>query len=123
MSDLDPKEQQNVRAALRFLQRRLGRWSTVADALGFSPKTLDNVVFSSRPVSASMAIRAARTLGVMVDDLLVGKFLPPGACPNCGHVVTSDFKNENTVVEDAPRQSTSSELRLVSIPSDQHGTR
>lgn len=50
-----------------------------------------------------MALRAARLLGVMVDDLLVGRFLPPGACPNCGHVITSDFKDESTIVEEAQR--------------------
>jgi len=101
MSDLDQKEQTHVRAALRFLQRRLGRWSAVSDAIGFSPKTIDGVVFSGKSVSASMALRVARLLGVMVDDLLVGKFLPPGACPNCGHVPTADFADESTVVKEA----------------------
>ena len=68
-----------------------------------APKTIDNVVNGYNNVSASLAIRVARLAGVMVDDLLVGKFLPPGACPNCGHVAASDFKDENTVVEGAPR--------------------
>lgn len=49
----------------------------------------------------------------MVDDLLVGKFLPPGACPNCGHVAVSDFKDENTIAEEAPRSSLCSGLKLV----------
>ncbi|PSM31671.1 hypothetical protein [Haliangium sp. UPWRP_2] len=112
MSDLDEKEQTHVRAALRFLQRRLGRWSAVSDAIGFSPKTIDGVVFNKKSVSASMALRVARLLGVMMDDLLVGKFLPPGACPNCGHVATPDFKDESTVV-DAPRPAIGGGLMVV----------
>ncbi len=106
MSDLDQKEQNHVRAALRFLQRRLGRWSAVSDAIGFSPKTIDGVVFAKKSVSASMALRVARLLGVMIDDLLVGKFLPPGACPNCGHVPVADFRDESTLVEDRPKLPT-----------------
>lgn len=113
MSDLDQKEQNHVRSALRFLRRRLGTWATVADALRSAPKTIDNVVNGYNNVSASLAIRVARLAGVMVDDLLVGKFLPPGACPNCGHVVTSDFEDENTVVEDARCQASGTALTLV----------
>lgn len=105
MSDLDAKEQQHVRAALRFLRRRIGTWATVADAVRSAPKTIDNVVNGYNAVSASLAFRVARALNVMVDDLLVGKFVPPGACPNCGHVITSDFKDESTVVEEAACQT------------------
>ena len=49
----------------------------------------------------------------MVDDLLVGRFLPPGACPNCGHVAVPDFKDESTVVEDAPRLALGVGLALL----------
>lgn len=113
MSDLDEKEQNHVRSALRFLRRRLGTWATVADALHSAPKTIDNVVNGYNNVSASMAIRVARLAGVMVDDLLVGKFLPPGACPNCGHVVVPDFDDENTVVESVQRPAIGPGLALV----------
>lgn len=113
MSDLDQKEQNHVRAALRYLRRRLGTWATVADALHSAPKTIDNVVNGYNAVSASLAIRVARLAGVMVDDLLVGRFLPPGACPNCGHVASTDFKDESTVVEDAPRPTHGGGLALV----------
>lgn len=54
-------------------------------------------------VSVSLAICVARLAGVMVDDLLVGRFVPPSACPNRGHVITSDFKDENIIVEHKPR--------------------
>lgn len=103
MSDLDQKEQNHVRAALRYLRGRLGTWSAVGAALHCAPKSLEPIVSGRGKVSASMAIRVARLAGVMIDDLLVGKFLPPGACPNCGHVVRSDFTDEHTIVESAPR--------------------
>lgn len=103
MSDLDAKEQQHVRAALRYLHNRLGTWKAVADGVKASTETLKTVMRGSDPVSASLAFRVARLAGVMIDDLLVGKFVPPGACPNCGHVITSDFKDESTLVEEAPR--------------------
>jgi hypothetical protein len=112
MSDLDKKEQDHVRAALRFLQRRLGTWAPVAKAVNISPTNLVKVVRGDKCVSLGVAFRTARVLGVMVDDLLVGKFVPPGACPNCGHVLTSDFKDENTVAEEAPRPNGSG-LALV----------
>lgn len=113
MSDLDQKEQEHVRSALRFLRRRLGTWATVADALRSAPKTIDNVVNGYNNVSASLAIRVARLAGVMVDDLLVGKFLPPGACPNCGHVAVPDFADENTVIDLEPRQPIGGGLKVV----------
>lgn len=40
----------------------------------------------------------------MIDGPLVGRFVPPGACSNCGHIIKFDFKDESTVVEDAPCQ-------------------
>ena len=78
-----------------------------------APKTIDNVVNGYNQVSASLAFRVARLAGVMVDDLLVGKFLPPGACPNCGHVAVPDFADDSTVVEDIPRPTSSSGLAMV----------
>jgi len=107
MSDLDPKEQGHVRAAMRFLRNRVGTWATVAAALHSSPKTIENVI-GGREVSASLALRVARLLDASMDDLLAGRF-QPGACPKCGHVpsymprLESDFADESTIVEDALR--------------------
>lgn len=112
MSDLDAKEQQHVRAALRLLRNQLGTWAIVGSGLNIAGKSIEKVARGEKSVSASLAFRVARLLNVMVDDLLVGKFVPPGACPNCGHVITSDFKDENTVVEEAQRQVTAG-LSLV----------
>jgi hypothetical protein len=111
MSDLDLKEQQHVRAALRHLHTRLGTWQAVAGGVRSTPSTLQTVMRGKDAVSAGLAIRVARLLNVMVDDLLVGKFLPPGACPNCGHINTSDFKDEGTAVENEPRKQ--ADLKLV----------
>jgi len=105
MSDLDNKEQNHVRSALSYLYRRLGTWGVVAKALNTSTVTLKHIMSQHTAVSASMALRVARTCGAMIDDLLVGKFLPPGACPNCGHVAVPDFADDSTVVEDAPRRA------------------
>lgn len=83
MIDLTPKEQDHVRKALRFLRARCGGWKPMADVLGFKKKTLTNVR-EGQTVSPTMTLRVARLAGVTVDDLLAGKFPPPGACPNCG---------------------------------------
>jgi len=67
MSDLTAKEQDNVRAAIRFIHARCGTWVNAAK------------------VSASTAVRVARFAGVTVDDVLTGKYPPAGTCPHCGH--------------------------------------
>jgi hypothetical protein len=36
-----------------------------------------------------MAFRVARLATVTVDDLITGKFSPPGICPHCGHATAS----------------------------------
>lgn len=64
-----------------------------------------------RSVTPSTAFRVARVLDVAVDDLLAGRFLPPGACPHCGHI--PDFVEENTVVEDRTRPLPGGGLKLV----------
>jgi hypothetical protein len=84
MSDLGAQEQTNVRAALRYLRLRLGGWAPLARALRFKHGTIAHVV-GGKAVSASIAFRVARLTGVSIDDLLAGKYPPPGTCPHCGH--------------------------------------
>jgi len=85
VTDLNTKEQDCVRAALRFLRARCGgSWEPVAKALGFQPQTLKHVI-QGRAVSASLAVRTARFADVSIDALLQGQFPPPGTCPHCGH--------------------------------------
>lgn len=110
MSDLDLKEQKNVRTALRYLRLRAGTWAAVSQAVGLSPQGLEKTVGGRRSVSASVALRVARLAGVPFDDLIAGHFLP-GACPRCGYM--PDFADgETTKVEDAPRVA-SAGLSLV----------
>ena len=47
--------------------------------------TLRRVIAGNDPVSASIAVRTARLADVGVDDVLAGKFPPPGTCAYCGH--------------------------------------
>lgn len=107
MSDLDKKEESHVRVALHYLRFQLGGVKLAAKALGTTPLTVVWVTGNYTGVSASLALRVARLLDVPFDDLLLGPY-QPGACPKCGHrpqympVYDSEFKDENTVVEDTP---------------------
>jgi hypothetical protein len=103
MSDLDLKEQKNVRTALRYLRLRAGTWAAVSQAVGLSPQGLEKTVSGRRPVSASVALRVARLANTSFDDLIAGHFLP-GACPRCGYM--PDFADDETTnVEHAPRSA------------------
>lgn len=119
MTDLDQKEQEHVRMALRYLYRNLGGWAALSKVLGFTPATLKQATcLRGRSISASMALRVARFLDASVDDLLAGRY-KPGACSKCGHLpsylpaLVSDFVDESTVVEDAPRPAIGEGLRVV----------
>jgi hypothetical protein len=68
-----------VRTALRFLRARCGGVKPMAKALRFSTPTL------RVGASPTLAFRIARLAGVGVDDILTGKYPPPGVCPHCGH--------------------------------------
>lgn len=83
-SDLTAQEQANVRTALKFLRARVGDWANVGKVLGFRGKSVANAGHG-QSVSARLAFRVARFAGVSIDDLLAGKFPPPGTCPYCGH--------------------------------------
>lgn len=78
MSDLTAKEQANVKTAIAFLRAKAGV-KPIAKALRFSRATLQ------RAAGPMLAFRVARLAGVSVDDLLTGKYPPPGVCPHCGH--------------------------------------
>jgi hypothetical protein len=81
--DVTEEERARVRAALGFLRVRAGGWNALAPALGFTKKTLSNVM-EGKVVSPTMVFRVARLAGVSIDDLLAGKFPPAGTCPHCG---------------------------------------
>lgn len=79
--DLTTEEQQNIRAALRFLSAHLGSMDSLAKAIRGKAATLRNAASCRRP-SAGLAVRLARFAEVPVDDVLNGRF--PPVCPTCG---------------------------------------
>lgn len=84
MSDLTSEEQTHVRAALRFLRARCGGWRNVCKALRVAKSSMARIT-GGGTVTASVAVRVARLVKVGVDDVLTGRFPPPGTCPHCGH--------------------------------------
>jgi hypothetical protein len=82
--DLTLEEQEHVRNALQFLRVKLGGWRSLTKLLKFEETTLIKSGNGSRTVTASMAFRIARLVGVSVDDLVHGKFPEAGTCPRCG---------------------------------------
>lgn len=84
-SDLSKEEQINIRTALRFLHIRFGGWIPLGKALKMPRKTVAAAA-GGRTVSARLAFRLARLVGVGIDELLVGRFPAPNACPYCGHI-------------------------------------
>jgi hypothetical protein len=80
VSDLSAKEQANVRTAIAFLRARCGGVGPLAKALRFTRQTL------RVPASPTLAFRVARLAAVPVDDVLTGRFLPAGTCPDVGTV-------------------------------------
>jgi hypothetical protein len=83
-SDLTPEEQENARAAIRFLAKRHGTRRKLAAAMGVNFGTLQSALEKRGAVSAGIALRAARAAGVPLDDVLAGRWPVTGACPHCG---------------------------------------
>ena len=84
MSDLAKEEQENVRAAIRFLRVRFGKIALLAKALHFEPGSVHRILRASEHVSPTMVLRVARLAHVGIDDLLAGKYPIKGMCPHCG---------------------------------------
>ena len=107
---LTDKEQRHVRTAIRFLRFRVGGWTPLADALNLKVDSLVKIVNArGRDVTAKLAYSVARLTDVSIDDLLAGAWLSPRTCPHCGRP-PDDFGDEETVVEDRPREAI---LKLV----------
>ena len=81
---LTAEEQQNVRAALRFLHIRFGTWQTLAKALRFKRTRLVEATSGREVVSADLVLRVARLVEVPFDDVAAGRYPLPGTCPHCG---------------------------------------
>ena len=100
LATLTLTEQKHVRTALHNLRRRIGvraGWFPIARALGLGYDTVKKSAYGIYPVRPNLAFALARFLGISIDDLLEGRYLP-GACPKCGHV--PDFSDEPTIVDD-----------------------
>jgi hypothetical protein len=65
--DLTLEEQEHVRNALQFLRVKLGGWRSLTKLLKFEETTLIKSGNGSRTVTASMAFRIARLVGVSVE--------------------------------------------------------
>lgn len=78
-----PEEQARLLAALRNARFLLGTWRCLADAMRVPLKGLEHVYRGRSPVSAAIAVRLARALGVSVESLYRA---PTDAkrCPHCG---------------------------------------
>ena len=85
-SILTSEEQQNVRAALRFLHIRFGTWQILAKALRFKRPRLVEAASGREAVGADLVLRVARLIEVPFDDVATGRYPVKGTCPSCGHV-------------------------------------
>jgi len=84
-ADLSLDEQERVRNAIIRVRLQFGGLKMLAQVLHFDHTTLIHVCKERRAVTASMAFRLARLIGVGIDDLLAGKWPEPGTCPRCGY--------------------------------------
>lgn len=92
-NDLTAKEQRAVRATLHVLRLRVRSWKPLANTLRYEPDTLSKVAAGGAAVTPTLALRLARHLGVTMEAVLAGEWLPPGTCPHCGHG-SDDFTDE-----------------------------
>jgi len=82
--DLTGDEHTNIRRALQVLRRRYGSWEAVAAAMGAKVKTVTKAGGTKSKPSVGLALRAARLVGVPLEDILAGRWPKAGACPMCG---------------------------------------
>ena len=82
--DLTKSEQEGVRQALRVLRARYGA-KPLVKVLRADAHTVRAVLAGEAMPTPALAFRVARLAGVGVDDVLTGKYPPPGTCAHCGH--------------------------------------
>jgi DNA-binding XRE family transcriptional regulator len=87
-AELLEQEQENVRNLLYFLRIRLDSWGSLAKIVHLADGTVVDIAAGRRNVTASIAFKLARFCKVPIDDLLTGKYPPPGMCPRCGYTDT-----------------------------------
>lgn len=94
MSDLNAKEQANVRAALQFLRSRCGGWTPLAKALRMKDVSISQIA-RGKTATPTLAVRIAKLASVGVDDVLTGRFPEPGTCAYCGHRADAQEQNSS----------------------------
>lgn len=83
--DLSLDEQKRVLAYLTMLRARLGTWTALERALPFSHSTRVEITEGRAEVSAALAFRVAKMMGVSIGAILDGSAFPPGTCRHCGN--------------------------------------
>lgn len=63
-------------------RKRIG-WGPLAKALRLKVNSIAPMA-TRKKISARLVLRMARFAEVPVEDLLTGKYPPPGVCPHCG---------------------------------------
>lgn len=83
-------EQDSVRGVLRLLRKRFGTWESLAKVLEMCKRTLQNVIWRAKNVTADLAFRVSRLVKAPMEDIIGGRWPAEGACPFCGHVDGKD---------------------------------
>jgi hypothetical protein len=78
------EEQRMLRASLKTARGLRGSWACLAEAMRVSDQ-LDAVANGRRPVSAAIAVRLSKALGVPLESLMTpGLRVLKHPCPTCG---------------------------------------
>lgn len=77
------EEETRLRAALKNARVRFGSWGLLAAAMDTCPNTLARSAMARRVLSAEVAVRLARALGVPLESLYAAP-TDASRCPTCG---------------------------------------
>lgn len=81
---LTPEEAACVLVALEFAAARIGTIQELAYRMGIERTAVRRALKERPPPGAALAFELARVVGVPTEDIVAGKYPPPGACPSCG---------------------------------------
>ena len=81
---LTPDEAACVLVALEFMVARSGSIQALAYKMGVDRTAVRRALKERPSPGVTLALDVARAAGVTVDDVLAGRFPPPGSCPHCG---------------------------------------
>lgn len=76
--------------ALEFMIARAGSMQALAYKMGIDRTCVRRAVKGKPEPGIALALDVARVAGVTVDDVLTGRFPPPGSCPHCGGLPGAD---------------------------------